>query len=206
MTTTENGKFIALYGINGIGKTTQTDLLVSSLRSRGIPVVHVKYPVYDLAPEGPFLYNYLRSAAFREEHKLTTHELQLKFAENRKRYDDVVKKQLAEGQWIIAEDYVGTGIAWGLAWGGALHYLEEINEGLLQSDLTILLDGDRVLTFIEKCHVNEGKAERLAICRSFLLLLGEKHKWRTARANQRIADVHKDIMQIVEEELLRNIL
>lgn len=202
MTTTENGKFIALYGINGIGKTTQTDLLVSSLRSRGMPVVHVKYPVYDLAPEGPFLYNYLRSAAFREEHKLTTHALQLKFAENRKRYDAVVARQLAEGQWIVAEDYVGTGVAWGLTWGGSLHYLEEINEGLSQPDLAILLDGDRFLTSIEKGHVNEVNAERIAICRNFLLLLGEKKGWRTVRANQNIADVHKDVVRIMEEELL----
>jgi len=50
------GRMIALYGINGIGKTTQAELLVRFLQSQGKQASRLKIPVYDLEPEGPFIY------------------------------------------------------------------------------------------------------------------------------------------------------
>src|SRR3989344_5611363 len=108
------GKMITLYGINGIGKTTQVGLLVKFLESQGNSASRLKYPVYDLEPEGPFIYKYLRDPDFRKNNELSTEELQQKYADNRKRYETELKKRLAAGGWIVAEDYTGTGITWGL--------------------------------------------------------------------------------------------
>jgi len=47
------GKFIVLYGINNLGKTTQTRILVDKLKLHGLKAEYLKYPVYDLAPSGP---------------------------------------------------------------------------------------------------------------------------------------------------------
>ena len=44
----KKGKFIAIYGINGIGKTTQVEILVKYLQSQGLNVSRLKYPVYNL--------------------------------------------------------------------------------------------------------------------------------------------------------------
>jgi thymidylate kinase len=197
----EKGKFIAVYGINGIGKTTQVELLVEYLKSKGKNASRLKYPVYDLEPEGPFIYKYLRDPEFRKANELTTDELQFKYAENRKRYQDKLWERLKNGEWIVAEDYTGTGIAWGLTWGGNLEYLESINQDLYQPNLSVLMHGQRFLTAVEKDHRNEMEAERIQVCKNFHLLLAQKNKWKIVNANQSKETVSAEINKVIEEVL-----
>ena len=195
----KKGKFIAIYGINGIGKTTQVEILVEYLKSKGFKASRLKYPVYDLSPEGPFIYKYLRDPFFRSENELSTNELQQKYADNRLRYEGELKKRLKSGEWIVAEDYIGTGIAWGLTWGGNLEYLEKINENLLPADFSILMHGERFDTAIEKDHRNEMENERIKICKNFHLLLAKMYDWKLVNANQSVEKVKKDMIKIINQ-------
>lgn len=195
----EKGKFITIYGINGIGKTTQVELLVEYLIKKGKNASRLKYPVYELEPEGPFIYKYLREPEFRSNNELSTHDLQKKYAENRLRYESELRNRLENGEWIIAEDYVGTGVAWGLTWGGDLEYLENINKNLLKPDLEILMHGERFTTAIEKDHRNEMESEKIKICKNFHLLLSEKNKWKKINANQDVEKVQKDIIAVINK-------
>jgi len=192
---------ITIYGINGIGKTTQVELLVKYLRLRGKNASRLKYPIYDLKPEGPFIYKYLRDPKFRKKNELSTDKLQLKYAQNRKRYEKELKKRLDSGEWIVAEDYIGTGIAWGLAWGGDLEYLEKINKHLYQENFSVFMHGDRFITAIEKDHRNEMEPERLKICKNFHLLLAGRYNWKIVNANQSVKKVKNDIIKIVKPML-----
>ena len=192
------GKMITLYGINGIGKTTQVELLVEWLKSQGKQASRLKYPVYDLEPEGPFIYKYLRDADFRRENELSTEALQQKYADNRQRYEAELQRRLSEGEWIVAEDYTGTGIAWGLTWGADLEYLEGINRDLHQPDLNILMHGERFDTAIEAGHRNETAEERIKICKNFHLLLAYRYDWKRVNANQSVEAVSEDITRIVK--------
>ena len=189
----ERGKMIAIYGINGIGKTTQVELLVKYLKSLGINANRQKYPVYDLEPEGPFINNYLRNEAFRTNNPKTTHELQYIYMNNRLSYESTLQDRLTSGEWIIAEDYTGTGVAWGLAWGGDLNYLEKINKNLLLENLSILIDGERFLTAVETTHRNEMDVERLNLCKNFLRLLASRYNWTKVNANNKVLEVQKNI-------------
>ena len=195
------GKMVTIYGVNGIGKTTQVELLVQFLTSQGKRASRLKYPVYDLEPEGPFIYKYLRDADFRRENELTTEALQQKYADNRKHYEAELKRRLSEGEWIVAEDYTGTGIAWGLTWGANLEYLEKINQDLYQPDLSILLHGERFDTAIEAGHRNESAEERIKICKNFHLLLADRYDWKRVNANQNVEAVSEDITHIVKDIL-----
>lgn len=195
------GKFIAVYGINGIGKTTQVEILVKYLQSRGKPASRLKYPVYNLEPEGPFIYQYLRDPQFRAKNELTTDELQQRYADNRKRYEPELKRRLEAGEWIVAEDYIGTGIAWGLTWGSNLEYLEEINKDLLSADFSILMHGERFNTAIEKDHRNEMEEERIKICKNFHLLLAGKYGWKIANANQSVEKVKADLLELIDQSI-----
>jgi dTMP kinase len=196
------GKFIAIYGTNGIGKTTQTERLVAFLQAHGKKASRLKYPVYDLEPEGPFIYKYLRDPKFRKDNELSTHELQKKYADNRKRYEKILKKRLEKGEWIVAEDYLGTGIAWGLTWGGDLEYLEKINKDLYKADISILMHGERFNTSIEKDHRNEMESERIKICKNFHFFLAKYYKWNMIDANQSVQKVQNDLRKIVKKNLL----
>ena len=196
----KRGKLIAIYGINGIGKTTQVGRLVEYLRSRGVRVARLKYPIYDLEPEGPFIHMYLRDLDFRTANPQTTEELQEKYAENRRRYEPTLREWLNSGEWIDAEDYIGTGIAWGLTWGADLEYMEKINEDLLSADLSVLMHGDRFDTAIEKDHRNEMAAERIVISKNFHDLLADRYGWTRIDANRSVEEVGEEIRDVVSTE------
>ncbi len=191
----KKGKFIVIYGINGTGKSTQIKRILEYLEKNKIKVNYLKYPIYDLEPEGPFIDKYLRNPQFRKENSQTTEELQKKYAKNRKRFEPKLKEMLKKGEWVLAEDYVGTGICWGLTWGADLEYLEEINRNLLQPDLAILLHGKRFLTALEKNHRNESNEEKMSISKNFNRLLAYRYDWTLINCNQKVDEVSKDIQK-----------
>ena len=165
---------ITLYGINNIGKTTQALRLVEKLKSEGYDAVYVKYPVYDVEPTGRFLNEFLRNGAVQ---KVSEEELQMWFALNRYQFEPTLKVWLGAGKIVVAEDYIGTGIAWGTAKGASTDWLENLNQGLVKEDLAILLDGERFAHAAEKQHIHESNQEFMDRSREIHLILGEKYKW-----------------------------
>jgi thymidylate kinase len=186
------GKFIAIYGINNIGKSTQTSLLVQKLVSAGVRVEYIKYPIYDLDPTGKMLNEILRgkqkhsvqsmieffegtrvkkpnvrckpTIAFRKQtiapkeirQRVTEEELQMWYSLNRYQFDPQIRKKLASGISIVAEDYTGTGLAWGAAKGADLDWLMSVNKFLMAPNIEILIDGERFLAGKEKIHLHES--------------------------------------------------
>ncbi|MDP3953933.1 MAG: hypothetical protein Q8Q06_00770 [bacterium] len=189
------GKFITIYGINGIGKTTQT----TTLHSR-IGGLLIKYPIYDLAPSGPILNAYLRKG---NPYKLTPREAQMFYAMNRTQYEPRLIQSINENhaKYIIAEDYTGTGIAWGIGTGVDKKFLLEINSHLLKEDISIVMIGERFETGVEKDHKHEKNLELTRRVNDIHLELAKEFGWHIINANQSKEKVHKDIWEIVSKEL-----
>jgi thymidylate kinase len=188
------GKLIVIYGVNNLGKTTQAKLLVKKLRASGRQAEYLKYPIYNLNPSGALLNNYLRQG---NTYNLTPREAQIIFAFNRGQYEPILQEKLASGANIVAEDYIGTGLAWGLGAGIDEQFLEEINSHLLKEDLAILLDGQRFTEAIESGHKHETDAKLNERVRAAHLKLGRKYGWVKIRANLKIEQVHEQIWQEV---------
>ncbi len=170
------GSFITLYGINNIGKTTQARLLVERLRREGYDAVSLKYPVYDLAPTGPFLDQVLRSGEASQ--KISEEQLQMWFTLNRYQFQPTLEKWLSEGKIVIAEDYVGTGIAWGTAKGASMEWLQNLNHGLRKEDLSILLTGKRFIKAREDGHLHESDDELVMKTGEVFLQLAREYQWQ----------------------------
>ena len=190
--------FITLYGTNNTGKTTHAKILKNRLEALGKKVKIVKYPVYDLEPTGPYLNDFIRA---HKNQDITEAELQMWFSLNRYQFEPQLKKWLEEGYIVIAEDYTGTGIAWGTAKGLDTSWLEKINFYLLQEDLAILIDGPRILSAKEKQHIHEGNDDLVEKTRQVLQDLSEKYGWKTVMLQDRVEDTAELIWEIVEGEL-----
>lgn len=184
--------FITLYGINNLGKSTQAERLVKRIIDSGMPAVHIKYPRYDIEPSGPYINSILRGGIQPGSQK----EVELWMAINRHQAEPELK-QLLEKQVVVSEDYVGTGIAWGIANGSAQEWMEQINAGLLTEDFAILLDGERFTQAVEKGHVHETNTELTDRCRRIHQDLARQHGWPTVNANGTIDEVHEAIWQLV---------
>lgn len=192
------GKFITLYGINNIGKTTQAELLVKTLKENGHKAVYVKYPVYDIKPSGPFINNILRS---RDKQQISEDELQLWFIINRYQFQPKLKKLLEDGYIVIAEDYIGTGIAWGTAKGLNQRWLEEANKYLLKEDFAIFLEGKRTLKAKEQNHVHEQNDRLISRCIEVHCQLADKYGWKKVQIQPAIKKTAEILWGIVKNFL-----
>lgn len=192
------GKLITIYGINNVGKSTQAKLLVERLEKSGQKVKFLKYPIYDLAPTGPFLNSVLRSS---EGQKISEDELQLWFILNRYQFEPELKKFLEDGYVVIAEDYVGTGIAWGTAKGLPQEWLEEANKFLLKEDLAIMIDGERDPRVIEKIHLHEQNPELMIKCAGVLKGMAGKFGWKVVERKTTIEETAGKIWEVVEKNI-----
>ena len=189
------GKLIVFYGTNNLGKSTQAKILVEKLNSLNFPTEYLKYPLYDLAPSGKLLNDYLRN---NNPHQLTAREAQIIYTLNRTQYQNEIIKKLEDGVNIIAEDYTGTGIAWGVGAGIDQDFLEEINNHLIKEDLAILFDGERFKNSIENNHKHEKDEEFSKRVRQIHLELGKKFDWIKINANLTIEEISQQIFDIVK--------
>ncbi len=190
------GKFICLYGINNLGKSTQANLIVARLREQGKKAVYLKYPIYNLEPTGPLLYKILRDENVKLENATAK---QLIYTANRVQFAEELEKMINENNYVVAEDYVGTGLAWGVAEGADLDYLEKVNGVLRKPDLEILIDGERFTEAVEKGHIHETNNELTENCRQAHLKLAEKYGWPVVNANQPIDSVYKEIFSHINK-------
>ena len=152
----KSGKFIVLYGINNLGKSTQAKILVQKMTDAGQPAEYLKYPIYDLEPTGPMINGYLRQG---NPYNLTPREAQIVYTLNRFHFEATLKAKLDQGVNIIAEDYTGTGLAWGMGAGVDEGFLKEINRVLLKEDLALLFYGQRFKQAVENGHRHEEDDE-----------------------------------------------
>lgn len=196
--TNKEGKFIVFYGMNNLGKTTVVNGLTDFLRTRGKDVVYLKYPIYDLEPTGPRINRYLREG---NPENLTPATVQKFYSDNRRDFEPKLIKMIDEGKWVVAEDYKGTGIAWGMIGGYSVERMEEINKNLYEADLSILLDGERFLTGIEKGHTHESATELWSKGRLIHLELAGRYNWKIANANQSREKVLDEVINIIKREV-----
>ncbi len=193
-------KFIVLYGPNNIGKSTQVRLLAKHLIDEEKEVLILKYPIYDLQPTGPLINDVLR-----HNKKMSDLELQKAYAQNRRDFQPTLEKILAAGIYVVAEDYTGTGIAWGMTMGVDLKTLEEMNDDLLQPDLAILLDGPRFKKAVEKGHRHEDAGDEVwQKNRKIHLQLAKRYGWIKVKVDSSPEKVHQKVWQVIKEKLKLN--
>ncbi len=187
-------KFIVFYGINNLGKTTQAKKLVERLNKEGYKSEYLKYPIYDLKPSGPILNDYLRH---NNPYNLSPREAQIIYTNNRIQYQKTLQEKLDKGINIIAEDYTGTGLAWGIGAGVEKDFLENINSSLLKEDLAFLFDGDRFTNAKENGHKHENNDTLTEKVREIHLNLAKEKNWRIINANSDIEEIHQKIFSYV---------
>lgn len=142
--------FISIEGVDGSGKTRQTDFLVKHLRDRGRSVVRTK------EPDGGRLGAEVRAILVNPRHVLSPVEQLLLVSAAR--YDhvrSVVRPALEAGAWVVSDRFLDSTFAFQVAVSGA--DLSRIHEevaaivvGATMPDLTVVLD----------CPVEVARARR----------------------------------------------
>lgn len=188
------GKFIALLGVNNIGKSTQAQMLAGRVWHEGLHAELTKYPAYDIRPSGPMLNAYLRQG---NPDQLSAREFQMLQVLNRTHRESAIQVWLEGGRYVIAEDYTGTGIAWGIGTGMEKNFLLNLNSHLLKEDITILLDGEPFSQGEEAEHKHENDRDLIAHVRDIHRNLALEFGWKMVNANRPASEVHEEIWRHV---------
>lgn len=195
------GKFIVLYGINNLGKSTQAKLLVETMQKEGYKCEYLKYPIYNIEPSGIMLNDYLRKG---NPLNLSPREVQIIYAINRTQQEKNLVEKLDQGINIVSEDYTGSGLGWGQAWGVEEDFLKTINSHLIKEDLAFLFDGERFTEATEAGHINETNNEMLKKSREAHLHFAKLYNWHKINANRSKEEVHAEIWAEVKKHLDKN--
>jgi len=192
------GKFIVFYGVNSLGKTTQAKMLVDRIIKDGKKAEYVKYAHYELEPSGPIINSYLRQG---NPYNLTPTEFQIIQVLNRTQYQTTLEENLKKGITIVAEDYIGTGIAWGIGAGVRPELLTLLNSHLIKEDIAFLFTGEPFSAGKEREHLheeNETLTKRVASVHSDL---ARTYGWTLINANRPRPEINEEIWQKVKKIL-----
>lgn len=213
------GKFITFEGLDGSGKSTQLKKLASYLRSQGLDVVITR------EPGGTSLGSRLRAVLLnsRTSGLSPMAELALMFADRAQDIDEKILPALQRGQWVLcdrfsdsSEAYQGGGRQLG---SQAVHDLHRILCHDLKPDLTILMLFDLSASIArarrrntqksKKKDENRFEKEKEAFHQRVMdtyLAIAKREPQRIVKINARepISDVHRRIVQSVEERLLKS--
>jgi len=219
---------IAIEGIDGAGKRTQTKLLVDALRHLGITSTWVSFPRYGETLASDLIARYL-NGEFGALESISCHLSALLYAEDRFQSRYMLEKLCATYEVVVADRYVASNIAYQGArmliperttffdWLANVEYA--IN-GMRTADLTVYLDvpvstsqdlvaqkGSRTYTDLD-ADLHESNATLLSNCRATYRALCERQyrsQWLMvecvdAKGGMRsIEDIHAEVLEKVQK-------
>lgn len=108
------GRLIVIEGVDGSGKTMQTELLVDWLKNHDCDVVTMDFPGYERTPFGCIIGHFLRGE-YGDPIAMDPFETTLLYAGDRMHSKSELKKALDNGCHVVLNRYVPSNLAYGCA-------------------------------------------------------------------------------------------
>lgn len=222
----KKGKFIVIDGTDGSGKGTQTDLLINSLKEKGIDVVVTDFPQYD-EPSSYFVAKYLRGEYGALNDTLGSKRASLFYALDRFDKSAEMRKWLDEGKYIVSNRYVSASMG---HQAGKIEDLKERDEfldwlhdleynicGIPKPDQTLFLyvppeigqklvdkKNDRKYTEGKKRDLLEGDLDHLKKASEAYKYVADKFDWITVDCMKEgkllsIEEIHQKVLCSVSD-------
>lgn len=185
------GKFLTFEGADGVGKSTQIQMLADYLKSLNIKTKITREPGGDVV--GEKIRALLKSCASLDG----ICELLLLFAARRSHYVDLIEPLLREGYWVISDRFYDSSLVYqGLLKNVSIEtivQLKQITIGDFEPDLTFVLDLDissstqrianRSLQFEAYDEYDRMDAEEQRVIREGFRRLVDIFSWRMVLIN-----------------------
>jgi len=177
----KRGLLIAIEGIDQAGKRTQASLLAQNVRNLGVPVSVWSFPNYS-TPLGRQLKAYLAGKV-----RLDLHSVHLLYAANKWELANELADRIRRGGVVIVNRYSPSNLAYGVAHGLPLAWLNSLERGLPKPDVVIVLDVRPRTSFKRKARerdLHEGDLTYLRNVRRAYLRLARKYAWKLVDGQQ----------------------
>lgn len=199
------GKFITLEGVEGVGKSTNLELISALVKSGGYDVLVTR------EPGGTTLGERVREILLdKDEHGMTPMaELLLMFAARAQHVEEVIKPALARGTWVVSDRFTDSSYAYqggGRQLGSnTVAELEHQVLGDFKPDLVVILDLDVQAGLERASKVSEAdrfeSEERAFFERVRAAFIGRSTKpgYQLVDAGRPLTDVQADITTIIKK-------
>ncbi len=175
------GRVIVIEGIDQSGKRTQARLLAKELARRGCRASVWNFPDY-ATPVGRQLRAYLAGRI-----RLDYHAVHLLYAANKWERARELAGEISRGRNIIVNRYSPSNLAYGVAHGLPLDWLESLENGLPKPDIVFVLDITPRTSFRRKKRkrdVHEGDLKYLRKVRNAYIRLAGNYGWKVIDAER----------------------
>ncbi|MDG6983006.1 MAG: dTMP kinase [Nitrososphaerota archaeon] len=179
------GLFIAIEGVDAVGKRTQTSLLRDWLRENAKSTYALSFPAYETAI-GKEIRRFLDG---RVEYPPQVRAML--YAANRWEKKPELDEAIANTDVLIVDRYSGSNFAYGVSGGLKLDWLTSLEDGLPMPDLTMLLDAPLAKLVPRRgtkdsYERNTNLQER---AREAYLELAAKFGWTVVDANRGVQEI-----------------
>jgi dTMP kinase len=191
------GRIIALEGIDQSGKRTQTRLLANELRKKEAKVSTISFPIYKSA-SGRQIQRFLQG---KQEYPATA--LHMLYSLNRWENQEQIIKLTQNSDFVIADRYYPSNLAYGVSRGLSLEWLQGLDRGLPTASLVIVLDVPVPASFTRKSRgrdVHEKNRQLLVKVRRTYQTLAKKLGWKMVNATRSVEEVHEAVWSIVRHK------
>lgn len=189
----DRGVLVALEGIDGAGKSTQTTLLRDRLRTLGFDANILRVPT----PDSPLREAILASI---RDPSFDPYARQALFAAERLRHRAVADR-IPKGCVLIADRYKHSSRVYGLATGLQDSWVSGLESPMPDADITVLLDipAETARLRLSKPDALEGDLEMQTSCRRLYAKLAREMSWPIIDAISTSALVAEQIWLCIEE-------
>ena len=191
------GKIIAIEGIDQSGKRTQTRLLADELRRKGARVSTISFPLYK-SSSGTQIQRFLQG---KQEYPATA--LHMLYSLNRWENQELITNLTEKSDFVIADRYYPSNLAYGVSRGLGLEWLQGLDRGLPTASLVIVLDVPVLSSFGRKSSgrdVHERDKKLLLRVGLTYRTLAKKLDWKMVDANRPVEEVHEAVWSIVRKK------
>jgi dTMP kinase len=191
------GRIIALEGIDQSGKRTQTRLLAEELKKKGAKVSTISFPIYR-SPSGRQIQRFLQG-----KQKYPTTVLHILYSLNRWENQEQIVRLTQDSDFVIADRYYPSNLAYGVSRGLSLDWLQGLDRGLPTASLVIVLDVPVRASFARKSRgrdVQEKNRQLLVKVRRTYQTLAKKLGWKVVDATRPVEEVHEALWSIVRKK------
>ncbi len=202
---TGQGMFLTLEGCEGVGKTTNANLIESILQENDVSYIRTREP--GGTPLAESLRNMLLEKRDEQVHPLA--EALMVFAARAQHVNHVIRPALKKGQWVLCDRFTDASFAYQGGGRGVsvsvLEQLEEMVHGDLQPNLTLYLDMpvELALSRIQSRELDRFEVEKKLffenVRNAYLLRASGQARFRIIDASQSLDDVQQDIRDCLSE-------
>lgn len=205
----QRGQFITVEGIEGVGKSTNVKFIADYLEKKGIHLIVTR------EPGGTPLAELLRETLLtpRDEKVSPLTELLVMFAARAQHIQQVIEPALSAGKWVLSDRFTDATYAYQGGGRGVpfndIAALENIVQGTLQPDITLLLDAP-VDVGLQRAHKRSAADRFEQEKKAFFEKVAQAYRARAKafpdrfaviKADQNLGMVQAEIVTVLQEFL-----